>query len=646
MPEDDDDSAEVLEPLPAQAAGDTAVKGLSGHQKHLKNATKFLWYFDSIKRQESRKTRGPKPDNQQWAHSGHLKSYHHVGKVTPDILKDLGQMAEENVAVPSMQSLLFKKYLVHLSDQQLYWALGRLGYSVTGDGLTKDNIPASARAENDCQSLLNNLSRDPSMQCCVLVENVGKSQGSERVFETYCQNFGKQDFIFKDDTYDGTDCCKKTAAPNKGMASRHGEETINGVVYDSSRFVTINGQRLFFISVVWINERELRNFAAYPEVLIMDDKKKTNQLQHPFFAAIGVDGLWRNNTLFRAWSPNNTHDVLNWMMTIAFPFLVPALLRARIKGVFTDHCGTMTPILSKVCGTTDVLPNAKHFLCIYHVLRNFYQEFGQGENSRWKLKRSTQKYRKGGEIEWAYPWQKHCASSIFRLGVCETKSEFDECKEHLVHYIKTTKAIAHDGLRDAVLQFFSQKFEDADKWSLYARLQHLCLNISSTSRAEGEFSAIHLLKLSAGMGFVRALQKIKWQSNRRHNRKMFWSQRHMNTAIKRKSEHCPSMEEWRALDKKITPHYLSMIENQMERAHAYTYQVVEVEKVGELETAVVVAVFVRRDDDGDDAQVLPEEDGEGDGDENAEADEKLGDVDEEAEADEAHGVYSLWRGVG
>ena len=82
VPEDDDDSAEVLEPLPAQAAGDTAVKGLSGHQKHLKNATKFLWYFDSIKRQESRKTRGPKPDNQQWAHSGHLKSYHHVGKVT------------------------------------------------------------------------------------------------------------------------------------------------------------------------------------------------------------------------------------------------------------------------------------------------------------------------------------------------------------------------------------------------------------------------------------------------------------------------------------------------------------------------------------------------------------------------------------
>jgi len=163
-------------------------------------------------------------------------------------------------------------------------------------------------------------------------------------------------------------------------------------------------------------------------------------------------------------------------------------------------------------------------------------------------------------------------------------------------------------------------------------LHLMCLDISSTSRAEGEFSALHLLKLSAGMGFVRALQKIKWQSERRYNRKMFLSQRNMNTVIKRKSEHCPSMEEWRALDKKITPHYLSMIENQMERAQAYSYQVVEVEKQGDTVTAVVVAVFVRRDEDGDDAQVLSEDDGEGNADENAEADEE----DEEREGAEEH----------
>ncbi len=276
FPEDDENS----EVVPDVSVGAEAGKGPTGHQKHLKNPTKFLWYFDSVKRQQRCKRRGPQSqDNQQWTHSGHLRSSHIEGKVTPEISKEIETLVCENVAVPSMQSFLLNKFGVYLSDQQIYWALGRLGYSVTDHGLTKDHIPASARAENDCQSLLNNLTRDANMQFCVLVENVGKSHDSERVFETYCKYFGKKDLILLDDKYDGEDCCKKTAAPTKGMGSRHGEETINGVVYDSSRFVTINGQRLFFISVVWIHEREFRNFSAYPEVLIMDDKKKTNQLR-------------------------------------------------------------------------------------------------------------------------------------------------------------------------------------------------------------------------------------------------------------------------------------------------------------------------------------------------------------------------------
>ena len=116
--------------------------------------------------------------------------------------------------------------------------------------------------------------------------------------------------------------------------------------------------------------------------------------------------------------PNNTHDALNWLMTIALVHLVPQNLRSRIKCVFTDHCGIMTPILAKVCGDKDVFPNARHFLCVYHVVRNFFQDFGQGHNKRWNLKNSTQKYRKGGHIEWAYAWQKNCASAVPLCTIC------------------------------------------------------------------------------------------------------------------------------------------------------------------------------------------------------------------------------------
>ena len=34
------------------------------------------------------------------------------------------------------------------------------------------------------------------------------------------------------------------------------------------------------------------------EVLVMDGKKKTNKCRYSFSACIGVDSLWRNNTLF------------------------------------------------------------------------------------------------------------------------------------------------------------------------------------------------------------------------------------------------------------------------------------------------------------------------------------------------------------
>ena len=136
------------------------------------------------------------------------------------------------------------------------------------------------------------------------------------------------------------------------------------------------------------------------------------------------------------------------------------------------------------------------------------------------------------------------------------------------------------------------------------------------------------MKLSAATGFNRAMFKIRWQSDRRHNRKMFLSQRNMNSSIKRKSAHCPDMSEWQGLDKKLTSHYLKMVEKEMEGAARFSYQVVKVEKVGDAVTTVTVAVFVRHPDATDDISEA-DDDGEDSAD-NREADEELGfDNDEE-----------------
>ena len=534
-------------------------KQVTGHKMHLTNETKFLWYFDSPQRRQG--ISGPKQDLHNWTHTGHLKNALPTGKVTEAILTYIKNQVSHCVAVPSMQSSILQEFGVYISDAQLYAALKKCNFSVTADGLIYQSFDAPYAHETDCVAMLKNLVAMKDHKVCVLVENVEKSTDTSSVFETYVKNFDSSDFVLVDDQYDGTDCCKKSAPAASGHVARQDEMVINGRIYDSARILKINGQQVFFVSVVWVQERELRNFSAFPEVLVMDDKKKTNKYRHSFFACIGVDSLWRNNTLFRAWSPNNTHDALNWLMTIAFVKLVPPVLRQRVRCVFTDHCGVMTPILAKVCGDPDVLPCAKHFLCIYHVVRNFFQDFGQGHTY---MKKSRTKYRKGGEISWAYAWQKNCASAIFRLGVCESASEFQECKKHVITYIKTTKQIANQNLRDDVLQFFAQKCADADKWSMYARMEVRTFDISSTSRAEGEFAGLRHLKLNAAMGFNKAMFKIRWQSDRRYTRKVAWSQRSMSTCIKRGSAHCVNLEEWKFLDSKLTGHYLNMIEHQME----------------------------------------------------------------------------------
>ena len=603
------------------------------------NTNKFMWYFDSVSRQNQFNQKGPRTDNQTWTHKGHLKGIIKTGHLNQVHKNSIEEMVNQNIGVPSIQAGLLAKFGMNFSDQQIYHAIRSMGYNVTDDGLIKLSVASARTQENDATTMLRNFGRLKDVTMSVLCENMETSTENNQVFETYIKGFGTSDLTdleMVDCDYDGTDCCRKSAPPKQGMAARDGEEYVHGRVYDKDRIVTINGQRMFCISVVSIHRRELRNFQAYPEVLVMDDKKKTNKHGHSFFAGVGVDSLWRNNTLFRSWTPNNTHDALNWLMTVALVHLLSPRLRSRIKCVFTDHCGTMTPILAKVCGDKDVFPNARHFLCVYHIVRNFFQEFGQGHKKQWKLKSSTQQYRKGGTIQWAYAWQKNCASAIFRLAVCETKEEFDACKEHLLQYVKRSKDMGSSKtcLRDSVLQFFAQKFLDADKWCLYNRLDTRTLGIASTSRAEGEFSGIRVLNLNAATGFNRAMMKIQWQANRRHNRKVYLSQQSMNSVIKRQSAHCMDVDEWKWLDKKLTTHYLKQVESQMEMSSRFVYQVVKVTKVGDVVTGATIAVWVPNAEFEDNADIESEVDGEGANSENGEADEENGDTVEPSHGDE------------
>jgi hypothetical protein len=159
-----------------------------------------------------------------------------------------------------------------------------MGFSVDEDGLIKQTFGVPRTEGSDTMNLLKNLALQKDVSMCILCENIDESTESNQVFETYTKGFGTSDMANLDMVnadYDGTDCLKKSAPPKNGMAAGDGEELIHGRIYDKDRIIAVNSQRVFCISVVWIHKRELRTFRAYPEVLIMDDKK--NEQTWPFF---------------------------------------------------------------------------------------------------------------------------------------------------------------------------------------------------------------------------------------------------------------------------------------------------------------------------------------------------------------------------
>ena len=225
----------------------------------------------------------------------------------------------------------------------------------------------------------------------MLVENLDKSDKDHVTYETYRCDFGSQVEELVDSTFEG---CKVS---NSNAKKKDDEVTIHGRQYDKKRIVEIQGQRMFFIAVAWVEKPELKIFGAYPEVLVIDSKANTNALKHAFFAGVGIDGAWRNAVMFRSWIPNDTADTYYWLLNIAMPSLVPPSVLRSIRMVMSDDCATMGPIIQDICGPGNLLPNAVVRICVYHLERNFFQDFGVGAR-RFLLKSSTTTKKKAAKL--------------------------------------------------------------------------------------------------------------------------------------------------------------------------------------------------------------------------------------------------------
>lgn len=97
------------------------------HLEYMKCPTKSDWYIDGEQRQ---KLEGRKRTPAVYTHTGHPRNVMPVGKVTPDILKYIEELAKHQVTVASIASGILEKYQCVISDSAIYYAIRGLGYSI------------------------------------------------------------------------------------------------------------------------------------------------------------------------------------------------------------------------------------------------------------------------------------------------------------------------------------------------------------------------------------------------------------------------------------------------------------------------------------------------------------------------------------
>ena len=249
---------------------------------------------------------------------------------------------------------------------QIYYEVWNIpGLSIVGKKITTDRIANTTR----CQAFYNWMCDQENTSAIFLLENISKSSNERIVYDNVV------DGAVKSTSFDGYNVSTiKQLRPGDTEVVRHGR------LYDTSRFIQVPGSadEHFLVGVAWVHEEELRIFAAYPELLVVDAKANTNKYKKAFFAGVGVDGAYKNSVLFRTWIPNQTRDSYTWLVSTALPMLVPQNILTNIEVIMSDDCQTFGPLLRSQCVRGGVFPNAMSLSCVYHIERNFFEAFGSG----------------------------------------------------------------------------------------------------------------------------------------------------------------------------------------------------------------------------------------------------------------------------
>jgi hypothetical protein len=180
--------------------------------------------------------------------------------------------------------------------------------------------------------------------------------------------------------------------------------------------------------------------------------------------------------------------------------------------------------------------------------------------------------KKGGLVTWAHYWQQDLVGTIYRVVRCKTLDEFEECKLWLRDFINLFREFDGGTIRDLLQTFFQLKIDIAERWVKAFRMGKGHLDIISSSRIEGEFSWLWLLRLTSASTLCKSVVKMRWAAHCRHHKKQKSIEDWFSTALKRT---CPpgfKASDWTWLDKVMTPHHMKIIVTKIQAASDYALQ--------------------------------------------------------------------------
>lgn len=560
---EDKDKADSVD---AEASSSGKEASDLSQRKQEKDSIIYGWYVDSQARQKQEGRY--KKDYHCFIHN-HLRRSQPIADIDERMRQVIKDDATHNIAIGSISSKIYSQFGVYLSDEQLRWELQKLDINVKGGRIDLQSSGIMSSSQNFVNSML----ADDSLSVAFLFENLTTSTERQIVYDTYVDS----KLVAAGDQSVGVDVSKP-----KALDVGSNEVLEHGRIYDKNRIVCMPDCRdkLFLVGVCWVDHRELRVFQHYPEILVVDSKANTNKYKKAFFSGVGIDGLWKNCTLFRSWIPNQTEASYAWLITRAIPLLIHSNILKKIEVIMSDADATMGAVITGCCGHGKIFPKAMHCFCVYHFERNFFQEFGVGSRHL-GLKKSSMSRRKGGDIEWGHSWQKELVSAIYKCQRCESEAEFEHCKRWIFRYIDTRSELTAL-LKRKLAAFFTRKFDLHMHWVMMHRLGLRHLLIISSSRIEGEFGAIWFLRLHSNTTLRHAFDKLAWAARRRHRKKLSAVEDAFSRWLKRQSDVIVDKEDWQFLVTNVTKYYRARIEKVMGESKKYKSQLVAA-TVSELE---------------------------------------------------------------